>query len=102
MTRSHAQFGAILTVAMAAAPLETLGHGADWDRDFEIDWRLQSKSPELITATEPDHPIRSGITVTDIDGVPRNNSRINGSTGVNDVSTTGGEYRGGRSEANPR
>lgn len=52
MTLSRAQFGAILTDAMAGAAAEALGHGTDWDLDIEIDWRLQSESPKLITATE--------------------------------------------------
>lgn len=50
MTLSRAQFGAILTDAMAAAAVETLGNGVDWHLDIEIDWRLASESPELITA----------------------------------------------------
>lgn len=53
MTLSRAQFGSILTDAMAAAAVETLGSRADWDLDIEIDWTLQTKSPELITGTEP-------------------------------------------------
>ena len=57
---------------------------------------------QVIPHITNENPIRSAITVTGIPGVERNNSRTNGSTGVNDVATAGREYRGGRSEANAR
>ena len=51
---------------------------------------------------DPVHPTRSAITVAGISGCSANIARTRDSNGVNEVSTGGRSYFGGRSEANAR